>query len=138
MSLTRMIQLLSMGRSLQGSRQRGGLYNIDAGAIPRFEGSGQMPLRLPRAAESAPAFRAAEKHGAKAAPRRPSLDDVKVVRNDLSETDLDVVVRARHALTGREATFERREVAGWKRLTARLFRPGAMPAPHPRELAARP
>jgi len=142
-----MIQLLSVGRSLQGSGDRSGLYNIDAGAIPRFEGSAQMSLRLPKPAEAArppgPAVRSVETRGAKAAARRLTLDDVKVVRNDLNETDITVVVHERPAATGRDATFERREVAGWKRLTERLFHPGGAPVnvspfeSRPRQTAAR-
>ena len=160
-----MIRLLSMGRSLKETKDQLGLYTLSPqSAIPHFDETRQ---RAPRAARTSP-FPAMADADAAAKPvaterarakstlgpvlggvlraeeerRRPSLDEVKVMRNDLSESDYDVVARARPAATGRDATFEKREVGAWKQLTERLFRAGgvsAAGAPPPRqpELIAR-
>jgi hypothetical protein len=143
-----LIRLLSMGHALKESKDQTGLYHLGfGGAIPRFEEGRQKSAQAdvvaptPQAgggndgAEGATGRvwasmisgvfgQEAKRHGV-VAQRRLSLDEVKVVRNDLNETDIEVVERReRPATTGREASFERRQVGGWKQLTERLFHLG--------------
>lgn len=59
-----------------------------------------------------------------------SLDRVTVVRNDLSDSDLEVVQRRpQSADTTPQMSFERRQTQSWMKLTKRLFQPGNGTAP---------
>ena len=79
-----------------------------------------------RTAQNSPARSAA--HGAPPTATQPelSLDRVQVVRNDLSETDFEVVTPTRSLRPGTQmmsATAQKLEPVGavWNRLTARFF-----------------
>jgi hypothetical protein len=130
-----------MGRSLKESKDQAGLYNLGPNAaIPHFGESRHAAAHAAKPEDADDPTAAASRAGSPflsgvlrgaEARQRLSLDDVKVVRNDLSDSDCEVVARARPAVTGRDATFEKREVAGWRRLTERLFHIGAAPAPAP-------
>ena len=52
-----------------------------------------------------------------------NLEHVTVARNDLSDTDIEVVARGSKAVRrAPETSFDGRQASGWMRLTQRLFR----------------
>ena len=52
-----------------------------------------------------------------------NLEHVTVARNDLSDTDIEVVTRgSKAARRAPETSFDGRQASGWMRLTQRLFR----------------
>ena len=149
----KLISFFSLGRSLRESKDQFGTYNLEAAnSIPKFEPS-QRTLALdalPATQASEPREMPAsplERVGAGAGNawktmvrnlvgpdktrRRPAvhgqielnLDQVTVVRNDLSDADIELVARnSKAARRAPETAFDGRQPGGWMRLTQRLFR----------------
>jgi hypothetical protein len=145
----KLIRFLTLGRSLKESKDQLGMYRLEpSNSIPKFEPA-QRTLALDAAPEAQAPQPASplERVGAGAGNawntmvrnlvggdktrRRTSvhrqtelnLDHVTVIRNDLNETDMDLVARnSKASKRAPEAAFDGRQASGWMRLTQRLFR----------------